>query len=86
MLSKEMLRTQSFLLRCWREKQRSAGADRVGLTLVLYSFSDGGSDAAFHWCRASINVTLKKRVDWVELKENRSQVSLYPPTGAGTGV
>ena len=32
-----------------------------------------------------INVTLKKTVDWVELKLNQSQVT-NPSTGAGTGV
>jgi hypothetical protein len=32
-----------------------------------------------------INVTLKKSVDWVELKQNPSQVS-NRSTGAGTGV
>ena len=35
--------------------------------------------------RTSINVTLKKTVDWVELKLNQSQVT-SPSTGAGTGV
>jgi len=35
--------------------------------------------------RTSINVTLKKTVDWVELKLNQSQVT-NPSTGAGTGV
>lgn len=35
--------------------------------------------------RTSINVTLKKTVDWVELKLNQSQGS-DPSTGAGTGV
>jgi hypothetical protein len=75
MLSKEMLRTQSLLLHDRREKQRSTPAGRVGLA----------SEAALHGPWTSINVTLKKTVDWVELKVDRSQVS-NPSTGAGTGV
>ena len=35
--------------------------------------------------RTSINVTLKKTVDWVEVKIDQSQVST-PSTSAGTGV
>jgi hypothetical protein len=35
--------------------------------------------------RTSINVILKKTVDWAELKIDESQVS-NPSTGAGTGV
>jgi TPR repeat protein len=35
--------------------------------------------------RTSINVTLKKAVDWVELKPSQSPVP-NPSTGAGTAV
>jgi hypothetical protein len=89
MLSKEMLRTQSLVLRYWQEtqrssvptesalraRQRSPGADRAGLALVRHRFSDGGSEVALPGRWTSINVTLKKTVDWVELKLSRSQIS-----------
>ena len=77
-LSKEMLGTQSFLLRYWREIQFSMGAERVGLASPFAKASDFAkassdksedkSEAALHWRWTSINVTLEKTVDWVELK------------------
>ena len=75
MLSKEMLGTQSFLVRHWRERQRSTDADRIGLA----------SEAALHGYWTSINVTLKKAVDRVELESSQSQVS-NPSSGLGTAV
>jgi len=85
MLSKEMHRTQSLLFHYWREKQRSTGADRFGLASPFAKASEDKSEAALHGLWTSINVTLKKTVDWVELKIDQSQVS-NPSTGAGTGV
>ena len=90
-----MLRTQRFLLRYWREIQLATGADRVGLASPFAKASDFAkassdksedkSEAALHWRWTSINVTLKRTVDSLELKPSQSQVS-NPSADAGTGV
>ena len=45
------------------------GSDRVGLALVLHSFSDGGSEAALHGARKTIQerfLTVLKRHDLLD--------------------
>ena len=35
----------------WTTEKQIPDASRIGLALVLHSFSDGGSEAALHGCR-----------------------------------